>query len=75
MIAFAEAEDGIKVSARADRSLGDRGLDLSVVMSTAAQLVGGFGGGHNVAAGATIPPGKEKEFLDAVEDIVASQVI
>lgn len=75
IIAFAEAEDGIKVSARADRSLGDRGLDLSVVMSTAAQLVGGFGGGHNVAAGATIPPGKEKEFLDAVEDIVASQVI
>ena len=75
MIAFATAEDGIKVSARADRSLGQRGLDLSVVMNTAAGLVGGFGGGHNVAAGATIPPGKEDEFLDAVEDIIASQVI
>ncbi len=75
MIAFAMADDGVKVSARADRSLGQRGLDLSVVMNTAAGLVGGFGGGHNVAAGATIPPGKEDEFLDAVEDIIASQII
>ncbi len=75
MIAFAAADDGIKVSARADRSLAQRGLDLSIVMNTAAGLVGGFGGGHNVAAGATIPPGKEDEFLDAVEDIIASQII
>lgn len=75
MIAFAMADDGVKVSARADRSLGERGLDLSMVMNTAAGLVGGFGGGHNVAAGATIPYGKENEFLDAVEDIVASQII
>lgn len=75
MIAFAEADDGIKVSARADRSLGERGLDLSVIMNTASKIVGGYGGGHNVAAGATIPPGKEEEFLDIVEDMVSAQVI
>jgi len=74
MIAMANADDGIKVSARADRSLGDRGLDLSIVMNTAAGIVGGFGGGHNVAAGATIPYGKEEEFLSAAEDIIASQI-
>ena len=74
IIAFADSDDGVKVSARADRSLVDKGLDLSSVMKTAAELVGGYGGGHTVAAGATIPPDKKEEFLDIVEDIVSSQV-
>ncbi len=74
IIAFVDAEDGTKVSARANRDLASRGLDLSEVMKTAAGLVGGFGGGHSVAAGATIPPESKEEFLDIVEDIVSSQV-
>ncbi len=74
IIAFADSDDGVKVSARADRSLVDRGLNLSEVMKTAAGLVGGFGGGHSVAAGATIPPDRKEEFLDIVEDLVSSQV-
>ena len=74
IIAFADSEDGVKVSARADRNLVDRGLDLSQVMKTASELVGGYGGGHTVAAGATIPPDKKEEFLDIVEDLVSSQV-
>jgi len=74
LIAFADAEDGIKVSARTDRSLIEKGLDLSVVMNTAAKKVGGIGGGHNVAAGATIPKNTEEEFLDEVERIVKGQM-
>lgn len=74
MIAFADSDDGVKVSARADRDLVDRGLDLSAVMHTAAELVGGFGGGHTVAAGATIPPDQKARFLDIVEDLVSSQI-
>jgi len=75
IFAFAEAEDGIKVSTRANRSLTDRGLDLSAIMKIASEMVGGYGGGHKVAAGATIPNGKEEEFLDIVEDLVSSQII
>lgn len=75
IIAFADAEDGIKVSARADHSLMDRGLNLSFVMKTAAEHVGGFGGGHSIAAGATIPPDKKEEFLEAAEDLISCQVI
>lgn len=75
IIAFADADDGVKVSARADRSLAERGLNLSEIMTTASKLVGGYGGGHNVAAGATIPKGKENDFLDIVEEMVSSQVI
>ena len=71
ILAFAEADDGIKVSARAPKSLIDRGLDLSKIMSAAAESVGGMGGGHNVAAGATIPEGKEGVFLEKVDELVA----
>lgn len=74
IIAFADSDDGAKVSARANRDLVDRGLDLSSVMKTAAEIVGGFGGGHTVAAGATIPPDRKDEFLDIVEDLVSSQI-
>ncbi len=74
MLAFAAADDGVKVSARADRSLGERGLDLSKIMAEASSKVGGYGGGHNVAAGATIPEGKEEEFLDIVEGMVRAQL-
>ena len=74
IIAFASADDGIKVSARAPRELVRNGLDLSTVMKDAAESVGGLGGGHNIAAGATIPEGKEEVFLDKVEEIIASQI-
>jgi RecJ-like exonuclease len=76
IIAFADTEDGsaIKVSARANRILIDRGLDLAVVMKVAAETVGGVGGGHNVAAGAVIPRGTEDKFLAAVDTIVKSQL-
>jgi RecJ-like exonuclease len=74
MIAFAVADDGVKVSARADKSLGEKGLDLSKIMSEASEKVGGYGGGHNIAAGATIPEECKERFLDIVEDMVRSQL-
>ena len=74
IFAFANSEDGIKVSARATRELVDKGLDLSEVMRKAGQEVGGKGGGHNIAAGATIPVGKEEEFLKAAEKIIKAQM-
>ena len=39
------------------------------------RVVGGYGGGHNIAAGATIPRGTEEKFLDAVDDMVLAQLI
>ena len=75
IIAFADSDDGVKVSARADRSLVRRGLDLASIMKIASEMVGGYGGGHNIAAGATIPRGKEEVFLDAVDDMVMAQLI
>ncbi|MCL2712989.1 MAG: DHH family phosphoesterase, partial [Methanomassiliicoccaceae archaeon] len=74
MIAFADSDDGVKVSARADKGLIIKGLDLSVAVKDAAERVGGYGGGHNIAAGATIPKGREYDFLRIIEDIIASQI-
>ncbi|THE66651.1 DHH family phosphoesterase [Salinadaptatus halalkaliphilus] len=75
IIAFAEKNDEeCKVSARGTHSLVGQGLDLSHVMSEASQAVGGDGGGHDVAAGATVPSGHEDEFVARADDIVADQL-
>ena len=41
----------------------ESGLNLSKILSEVCPLVGGVGGGHNIAAGATIPADKLDEFL------------
>jgi RecJ-like exonuclease len=74
IIAFATAEDGIKVSARTTRELVARGLDLAAIMQAASQAVGGQGGGHRAAAGATIPPGTEHQFLEIANRMVQMQL-
>ncbi len=75
IVAFAEKdEEGLKVSARGSPTLVRRGLDLSVVMGESAAAVDGEGGGHDVAAGATIPEGSERAFLDRADAIVGGQL-
>jgi RecJ-like exonuclease len=63
-----------RVSARATHGLFNNGLDLAKVMFEAAEHVGGSGGGHPVASGATIPTDKEKEFLQKVDSIIKFQL-
>ncbi len=74
IIAFANAEDGIKVSGRGTRELVAKGLDLAAIMQAASKAVGGQGGGHHVAAGATIPPGSEERFLEIANRMVREQL-
>ncbi|MBP1662377.1 MAG: phosphoesterase RecJ domain protein [Thermoplasmatales archaeon] len=76
LIGFAHTENGeVKVSARATQHLVDRGLDLATALTRAAQEIHGVGGGHNIAAGATIPKGKEEEFLQCVEREIKLQLV
>ncbi|MEW5936547.1 MAG: DHH family phosphoesterase [Candidatus Thermoplasmatota archaeon] len=74
LFAFANAEDGVKVSCRASRQLVQMGLDLSEVARIASGAVGGGGGGHRIAAGATIPAGTEEAFLAAAAKVVERQM-
>ncbi|WP_224333287.1 single-stranded-DNA-specific exonuclease RecJ [Haloprofundus halobius] len=75
IVAFAEKGDAeVKVSARGSHFLTRKGLDLSAAMRGASRAVGGDGGGHNVAAGATIPSGKREAFVAEVDRIVGEQL-
>jgi single-stranded-DNA-specific exonuclease len=75
ILAFARTQEGdLKVSARGTQDLVRSGLDLALAMSCAAAAVGGVGGGHNVAAGATIPSKAKQEFLDLVDSAVGGQL-
>ena len=75
IIGFAEKSDtDLKVSARGSHRLTAEGLDLSVVMRKAAHAVNGDGGGHDVAAGATIPAGKQETFIAAADELVDEQL-
>jgi len=49
-------------------------LDLGLAMNEAAIPLKGHGGGHKIAAGATISLEKEEEFLVVVDKIIAQQM-
>ncbi|MCD6474001.1 MAG: DHH family phosphoesterase [Thermoplasmata archaeon] len=62
--------DDIDISARASEKMVEDGINLGEAMKKAASLVGGEGGGHPIAAGATIPKNKEKEFLNLLDELL-----
>ncbi len=74
IVAFAYSDEGVKVSARATKELVEKGLHLASAIKEAAEAVGGNGGGHSIAAGATIPRGKEEEFIQLLNKIVGLQL-
>ena len=68
------ADSPMRVSGRGTLWLVDRGLDLARALREGAAEVGGEGGGHRVAAGATVPTAAWERFLDAVDRIVGQQL-
>lgn len=69
-----ESEGILKISARGTRELVSQGLDLSFTLREAAGAVGGSGGGHSVASGASIPLGSAEEFLNIADQIIGDQL-
>ena len=51
----------------------EKGVDLTVAMRESAAAVGGEGGGHKIASGATIPAGQEMNFLSYLDKFVGEQ--
>ena len=64
----------VKVSGRASRGVVSAGANLAEVMRIASARVGGAGGGHAPAAGATIPRARVEEFLVAADDVLEAQL-
>jgi len=73
-LALSKSKGKIKVSSRGTKYLVSKGLDLSSALKKSAEKFGGIGGGHAVAAGATVPIDKEEEFLRSVDEIVGLQL-
>ncbi len=74
VFALTEKDDELKISARGTKYLISKGLDLSVVCRSAAEKLGGRGGGHNIASGCNIPKKKRKEFLKIADEMVGKQI-
>jgi RecJ-like exonuclease len=73
-LARKETDDEVHVSCRGNQKLVRQGLDLGVAMKIVAAGLGGFGGGHKIAAGATIAFNKEQEFLEKVDALLTQQM-
>ncbi len=69
-----KGEGKVKISGRANRKLALKGLNLGEAMYSICQELGGEGGGHDVAAGATVPEDKEKLFLDKMDVELGKQL-
>jgi len=73
LVALAQSEGSIKISARAPRKLIEKGLNLGKLLAKIAQLVGGRGGGHDVAAGANIPKNRKALFLLELDRLIEEE--
>ena len=67
-------DGGVKISARAPQTLLKKGVDLGLVLQKAAAAHGGFGGGHNVAAGAHVRSTNIVEFYRMIDSLILEQV-
>lgn len=74
LIGFSVNSENTKVSSRGTRKMVSKGLNLSVIMKECSREVGGNGGGHDIAAGAVIPRGSEKQFVSLVNERVGAQL-
>ncbi|TET03013.1 MAG: DHH family phosphoesterase [Hadesarchaea archaeon] len=69
-IADAGAEE-LKISARSTPGLAMLGINVGRALARAAGIVGGKGGGHDVAAAARIPRERMNEFLAKLDQVLS----
>jgi RecJ-like exonuclease len=74
VIAITKSKENIKISGRGTKRLVTQGLDLAMIFDEVANMVKGNGGGHQIAAGATIPINTDLEFLKLVDEKVGKQL-
>jgi RecJ-like exonuclease len=74
LLSIVKKDGEIHVSCRGNQHLVEKGLDLGIAMNEAAKKLGGHGGGHKIASGATINSEKEEKFLKIVDEIIVKQL-
>ncbi|MGQ9542877.1 MAG: DHHA1 domain-containing protein [Candidatus Bathyarchaeia archaeon] len=67
IVVSAKTRNGdIKISARISGEMVRKGVNLGSILQNLAKKHGGFGGGHDIAAGAQIPLSEWKNFLEGL---------
>ena len=74
LFSLVRKDDEIHISCRGNQYLVSNGLDLGSAMKEIANSLNGNGGGHKIAAGATIISKYEKDFLDKSNTIISKQM-
>jgi len=72
LVVTSTGEGEAKVSARATDQLVAKGVNLGKILQTLTTTYGGNGGGHAIAAGATLERDKLEKFLEEFRKIVGS---
>ncbi|MFQ6128450.1 MAG: DHH family phosphoesterase [Thermoplasmata archaeon] len=73
-VALSVLSEKTRVSGRATKNLVETGVNLAEAFKESAEVLGGAGGGHSIAAGASIPKGKEEKFLEYVDNTIEVQL-
>jgi len=74
LFSIVKKDDELHISCRGTQFLVSKGLDLGLAMKKVASDLNGNGGGHKIAAGATIESDKENEFLDKTDELLSKQM-
>jgi len=75
IIGLADEEEGeVKVSGRGTEELVEKGLNLGEAFYKAAEKTQGEGGGHDIAAGATIPKENTDKFIEISNQMILEQL-
>lgn len=74
ILSLMKMDNLVKISARTTDNMVDKGVNLGVAMNQASNNFNGIGGGHNIAAGATIPFDQKDNFINLVNEIVDYQI-
>lgn len=74
IIGFNAGDNFTLISSRGTRKMVEKGLNLSLIMKECTAKVGGNGGGHDIAAGGSIPRGTERQFIELADEMIGKQL-
>jgi RecJ-like exonuclease len=74
ILSMMKMDNLIKVSSRTTDNMVNKGVNLGQIMNQASNNFNGSGGGHNIAAGATIPFDQMDNFINLVNEMVEYQI-
>lgn len=74
ILSLMKMDNLVKISSRTTDNMVEKGVNLGVIMNQASNNFNGIGGGHNIAAGATIPFDQKDNFINLVNEMVEYQI-